>query len=405
MGSNARAHAVLIPYPAQGHVRPLLQLAKVLHSRGFFVTYVNTEYSHRRLLRSRGAGSLDGLDDFRFETIPDGLPPSGNDDDRVANEMGILAVVFCTMSACGFMGYLHYKELMDRGYVPLKGTSYLTNGYLDTVLDWVPGMPGIRLRDMPSFIRTTDPDDFMVHSDSNEAQNAHRAQGMILNTFDALRRIFPRVYTIGPLLTFAGTMEQVLSHPSTGLFLTHSGWNSTLETIRAGVPMICWPFFAEQMTNCRYACTNWEIGLEIDNNVTREEVARLIKEAMDGDKGKDMKAKATMWKEKAVAAGPRASTLIVWSKEMFLQLQANNMNSTCIIQSEDASLLVSILSQDVRVSWTLLQTTNSLYQIDIRSCCQDSQKVNLLELKKLAELTESLLRMPAVSARNTTLTD
>ena len=81
MGSNARAHAVLIPYPAQGHVRPLLQLAKVLHSRGFFVTYVNTEYSHRRLLRSRGADALDGLDDFRFETIPDGLPPSGNDDD------------------------------------------------------------------------------------------------------------------------------------------------------------------------------------------------------------------------------------------------------------------------------------------------------------------------------------
>ena len=84
------------------------------------------------------------------------------------------------------------------------------------MLDWVPGMPGIRLRDMPSFIRTTDPDDFMVHFDSNEAQNAHRSQGMIINTFDALeqdvvdalRRIFPRVYTIGPLLTFAGTMAR-----------------------------------------------------------------------------------------------------------------------------------------------------------------------------------------------------
>jgi hypothetical protein len=37
-------------------------------------------------------------------------------------------------------------------------------------------------------------------------------------------------------------------------------------------------------------------------------------------------------------------------------------------------------SQDVRVSWTLLQTTNSLHQIDIRSCCQDSQKVNLVGL-------------------------
>lgn len=503
--AQRRPHAVLIPQPAQGHVTPMLHLAKALHARGFRVTYVNSEYNHRRLLRSRGADSLAGLDDFRFETIPDGLPPSGSDDDvtqdipalceslsrsgaapfrdllarlngmpgrppvtcvvldnfmsfaqRVASEMGILAVVFCTMSACGFMGYLHFKELMDRGYVPLKGTvrptrsiysyscrrssahsllyatalltctrtvcvalahaadeSYLTNGYLDTVLDWVPGMRGIRLRDMPSFIRTTDPDEFMVHFDSGEAQNARRAQGIIVNTFDALeqdvvgalRGVFPRVYTIGPLLTFARAMarpdasaicgnlwkedlsclgwldaqgpgsvvyvnfgsitvmtpaqlaefawglancgrpflwvirpdlvtgekamlpeefyaetrerglflswcpqEQVLSHPSTGLFLTHSGWNSTLESIRAGVPMICWPFFAEQTTNCRYACANWGIGLEIDNNVTRDEVARLIEEAMDGEKGKDMKAKATVWKEKAVAATESGGT-------------------------------------------------------------------------------------------------
>jgi hypothetical protein len=170
MGSHSRPHAVFIPYPAQGHVTPLLQLAKILHARGFFITYVNSEYNHRRLLRSRGAESMAGLDDFRFEAIPDGLPPSDNDDvtqsipalceslsrnaaapfgdllarlnsapgrppvtcvvldnfmsfaQRVANGMGILALVFCTMSACGFMAYLHFKELMDRGYVPLKGT-------------------------------------------------------------------------------------------------------------------------------------------------------------------------------------------------------------------------------------------------------------------------------------------
>lgn len=86
--------------------------------------------------------------------------------------------------------------------------------------------------------------------------------------------------------------EQVLNHPSTGAFLTHCGWNPTIESISAGVPMICWPFFGDQFANSRKSCNEWGIGLELRDGFKREEVENIVNEILIGEKGKKVKEKA-----------------------------------------------------------------------------------------------------------------
>nr|AFK41446.1 unknown [Lotus japonicus] len=63
--------------------------------------------------------------------------------------------------------------------------------------------------------------------------------------------------------------------------------------------MLCWPFVADQPTNCRYICNEWDIGVEVDTNVKRGEVENLIHELMVGDKGKKMRQRTMELKKKA----------------------------------------------------------------------------------------------------------
>uniref|UniRef100_A0A0E0QBF7 Glycosyltransferase n=1 Tax=Oryza rufipogon TaxID=4529 RepID=A0A0E0QBF7_ORYRU len=418
----SKPHVVLIPYPAQGHV-----------------TFVHTEFNRARLLRSRGAAAVAGAD---------GLPPPGQPAEldatqdiwaiceatrrtgpghvralverlgreaaaggvppvsfvvadgamgfavHVTKEMGIPTYLFFTHSACGLLAYLNFDQLVKRGYVPLKYESCLTNGYLDTRLDWVAGMiAGVRLRDLPTFIRTTDPDDVMLNITMKQCElDAPAADGILLNTFDGLERAaldairarLPNTIAVGPSarredgrcaawldahadaavvyanfgsitvmgraqvgefargLAAAGApflwvirpdmvrdagdgdgepllpegfeeevvasgsgrglmvgwcdQEAVLGHRATGAFLSHCGWNSTVESLAAGVPMLCWPFFSEQVTNCRYACEEWGVGVEMARDAGRREVEAAVREVMGGGE------KAAAMRRKAAAA-------------------------------------------------------------------------------------------------------
>ena len=60
--------------------------------------------------------------------------------------------------------------------------------------------------------------------------------------------------------------EKVLDHPSIASFLSHCGWNSTLEGISTGVQFLCSPFFTDQFHNRSYICDVWKIGFGLTPN-------------------------------------------------------------------------------------------------------------------------------------------
>jgi UDP:flavonoid glycosyltransferase YjiC (YdhE family) len=106
----------------------------------------------------------------------------------------------------------------------------------------------------------------------------------------------------GMIVTWA-PQQRVLSHRSIACFITHCGWNSTMEGVRHGVPFLCWPYFADQFCNQSYVCNVWKTGLKLcaskQGVVTKEEITNKIEQLM-GDE--DIKSRALMWKNKACAS-------------------------------------------------------------------------------------------------------
>ncbi|XP_043711387.1 scopoletin glucosyltransferase-like [Telopea speciosissima] len=104
----------------------------------------------------------------------------------------------------------------------------------------------------------------------------------------------------------------ILDHPAVGGFVTHCGWNSTLESVSAGVPMITWPLFAEQFYNEKLVTQVLRIGVSVGVHerskfgggekvaVKRRDIEKAVEQLMGGgEEAERMRSRAMELKEVA----------------------------------------------------------------------------------------------------------
>ncbi|KAF8036045.1 hypothetical protein BT93_C1914 [Corymbia citriodora subsp. variegata] len=423
-----KPHCLVLSFPAQGHINPMLQFSKRLIHKGAGVTFVTTRSMTKTLhgLSSRPSISLetisDGFDDGGFKAasspeayierfwkvgpetlsevverlISSGRPPSCIVYNSflpwaldVAQKYGLIGAAFFTMS-CGVNNVFYHcqKGLLE---IPVR----------KQVL--IPGMPPLEPQDMPTYV--SDPKSYPAYLGMLVGQfsNLDKVDWVLCNTVyeleqelaDSLMKVMP-FRTIGPTVpstyldnrleqdreydlnifqpehdttmkwlstkpkwsvvyvSFGSVAElkidqmqelatglkrsnryflwvvrsfeedklpqdyaketaqkglivtwcpqlEVLAHEALGLFLTHCGWNSTLEALALGAPMLAIPQWTDQPMNAKYIMDVWKMGLRppVDERgvVRSEDIENCIKEIMEGERGKEMRENAGKWRK------------------------------------------------------------------------------------------------------------
>ncbi|CAA2974409.1 UDP-glycosyltransferase 76F1-like [Olea europaea subsp. europaea] len=420
---SKRCRLVLFPLPLQGHINPMIQLANILHHKGFDISIIHTKYN---------LPNLSEYPHFTVHLIPDGLSEteastsdivlllkllnekcvkpfldclaqllSDDADDHiaciitdaiwyftqaVADNIKIRRIVLRTGSVGSLLAFAALPLFQEKGYLSWK----------DSEMDApVVEFPPLKVKDIPSIETcTTEPYQVVL----NMVEQTKKASGLIFNTFKELEepesdklqeQFLVPTFAIGPFhkyfaaspsslwtqdrtslswldtqapksviyVSFGSIAEmhedklievawglansgqpflwvvrpglvngsewleilpkefleaisrrgyivkwapqqEVLSHPSTGGFWTHSGWNSTLESICEGVPMICSPFFGDQKVNSRYVNDIWKVGIKLEKGLDRVQIESAIQKLMVGKEGEDIRKNIMCLKEK-----------------------------------------------------------------------------------------------------------
>ncbi|VVB13378.1 unnamed protein product [Arabis nemorensis] len=423
--NNDGLRVVLFPLPLQGCISPMLQLAKILHSKGFSITVIHTRFN---------APKASSHPLFNFLQIEDGLSETEINEDPTSNVMSLLAqinrnaespfldclqklllqsqeritcliddcgwlftqsvseslnlprMVLCTFKATFLNAYPIIPLLRTKGYLPVSDSEAE-----DSVLEFPPLQKRDLLRvvgedeeELGPFLRVTvettmrssglifmsceelEKDSlsianeifkvpifavgpfhgyFSASSSSLFAQDEtcvpwldnqedksviYVSLGSVVNISESefLEIAYglnnskqPFLWVVRPglvrgaewieLLTEElvnslgekgkivkwAPQQDVLAHRAIGGFLTHNGWNSTLESICEGVPMICLPGGWDQMLNSRFVSDIWKVGIHLEGRIDRNEIEKAVKMLMVESEGETIRERMNVLKD------------------------------------------------------------------------------------------------------------
>ncbi|XP_057828000.2 7-deoxyloganetin glucosyltransferase-like [Cryptomeria japonica] len=273
-------HVVVTPLPAQGHANPFFHLAKLLATRGFFITFINTEWIEERIFRPPNDAAevsrrlqQQGMH-FRFLTLPDGLPPHhprhliineffeamhklshamvrllqsrANEappitciitdslfacTEEMATVLGVPRVIFWTFSCSASIVLANSQLLLDKGLIPVNVKDAERP---ESFITCLPGnIPPVKPKDlMVLFQEKSDPmfEIMMYISDTQK-----KADYMLVNVFEELEG--PEAvaglsyecpaFTIGPVF-----LQEFLEAAKSSLSISTSLWEDDLDYLK-----------------------------------------------------------------------------------------------------------------------------------------------------------------------------
>lgn len=123
----------------------------------------------------------------------------------------------------------------------------------------------------------------------------------------------------GKLTTWTPQLK-VLSHRAVGGFLSHAGWNSTIESVSKGVPMLVWPDFLDQFTNSWAVSCEWGMGVQLmreEGGDSEKELEEAIRMLMQSEHSASFRKRASELRQAASIMGASTAHLDLFVEDMF----------------------------------------------------------------------------------------